>query len=335
MIGLGSGPRAACAALLAVVALSACTTRVGGAPVAGTTLPDEPAELTSEVVFDDLTTIEPCSLTDPDVFDTYGDVEFGTPESLDYCAISVDTPDGANAVISVGSFGELSALPDLDGKRVKDVDGGLWVGQQDDDPSFCAQLLVFPDGVTMQVAGSVYEGETDTCPMVEAGMDKAISVIQDEGVEHRDPEKDSLLSIDPCDLIEDDDVAAIAGLAGVERPNDYPGKHTCFWEVPAADTRVSVRLTFGAGLEPQAYGDGANTNPVAGRPSATNPYPTVGDGSYCTVETAHLPFTEVEGHDDAFELASVFVRMPAGQVTAGCAAALAVANIVWPELPSV
>jgi len=332
---LGIGPRAAGAALLALAALSACTSRVGGTPVAGTTLPPEPEELTSEVVFDDLTSIDPCSLTDLDTFEEFGEVEFATPESLDYCAIGIDTTGGGNVVISVGSFGELSALPELEGKRVKDVDGGLWIGQQDDDPAFCAQLLVFPDGVTMQVAGRVYDGEADTCPMVEAGMDKLVEVVQDDGVEHRDPDKDSLLSIDPCDLIEDDDLTAIAGLAGAERPSDYPGKHTCYWEVPDAVSRVSVRLTFAAGLEPKAYGDGANTNPVAGRPSATNPYPSVGDGSFCTVETAHLPFTEVDGHeDDTFELASVFVRMPAGQVAAGCAAALAVANIVWPELPS-
>lgn len=329
------GPRAVGAALLVLAALSACTSTVGGTAVAGTTLPPEPEELTSEVVFDDLTSIDPCSLTDLDTFEEFGEVEFATPESLDYCAIGVDATGGGHAVISVGSFGELAALPELDGKHVKDLDGGLWIGQQDEDPAFCAQLLVFPDGVTQQVAGSVYEGDVNTCPMVEAGMAKLVEVVQDKGVEHRDPEKDSLLSIDPCDLVEDDEVAAIAGLTGAKQKSEYPGKHMCYWEVPDAVSRVSVRVTFGAGPEPKATADGANTNPVAGRPSATNPYPTVGDGSFCAVETAHLPFTEVDGHeDDTFELASVFVRMPAGQVAAGCTAALAVANIVWPELPS-
>jgi hypothetical protein len=127
-------------------------------------------------------------------------------------------------------------------------------------------------------------------------------------------------------------VTAIAGLAGAEQPSAYPGKHTCYWTVPNAPSRVTVRLVFGAGPEPAAHQAGGNTNPVAGRPSATNPFPSVGDGSYCSVETAHLPFDEIDG-EEAFELASVFVRMPAGQVDAGCAAALAVANIVWPKLP--
>lgn len=142
MIGLAVLPRVL-AALTAAV-LSACTAHVGGTPVAGTTLPPEPEELTAESVFDDLTRIAPCSLTEPDVFAEFGDVGFAPPESLDYCAIEVDTPDGANVVMSVGSLGTLDALPELRGKRVKEVEKGLWVGQQDDDESFCSQLLVFP-----------------------------------------------------------------------------------------------------------------------------------------------------------------------------------------------
>lgn len=320
------------AVVACVVVLSACTSRVGGTPVAGDTLPPVPAELTSEVVFGDLTTIAPCSLTDPEAFGDFGDAAFGTPESLDYCAISVDPPGGGNAVISVGALGSLDSQPELASKKVKDIEGGMWIGQQDDDPLFCAQLLVFPDDVTMQVSGSAYEGEPDTCPMVEAGMARAVLAILDEEVEHRDPGKDSLQSIDPCDTIRDREVSAIEGLAGAEQPSEYPGKHTCYWAVPDAATRTSARVVFGAGPKPKAYADGANENPIAGRPTATNPYPSVGDGSYCAVETGHIPFDEVDG-EDAVEVASVFVRMPAGQVAAACTAAVAVATIVWQDLP--
>jgi hypothetical protein len=318
-------------AVVACLALSACTTSVGGTPVAGTTLPEEPAELTASEVFDDLTTIDPCSLTSPSVFSSFGDADFATPESLDYCAISVKPSSGNEAVIAVGAFGELEAQPELQGKRVKEVDGGLWVGQQDDTPSFCSQQLVFPDGVTVQVQGSLYVGDVDACPMVEAGMDQLIKAVQDGDVDHRSPERDSLVLIDPCSLVDDDAVGAIPGLTGARQPNDYPGEHTCFWEV---STDVTVRLQFGTGLKPTATGEGANEDPVAGRPTATNPYPNVGSRAFCAVETAHIPFTEVsEVDEDVFELASVFVRMPAGQVAAGCTAARAVAELVWPKLP--
>lgn len=315
-------------AVVAVAVLSGCTSKVGGLPVAATTLPDE---LTSEVVFDDLTTVAPCSLTDPAAFDEYGTAELATPESLDYCAIRVKTAADADVLLSIGAFGVLSAQPELEGNRVKDIDGGLWVGQQDDTPSFCSQLLVFPDGVTMQVSGSVYDGSADTCPMVETGMDHAIEVIKDGDIDHRDPERDSLLTIDPCSLVDDDDVAAIPGLEGVSRPDDYPGKHTCFWE-KGAGSPVNVRLQFGAGPEPGVYSQGGTEGLVGGRQSATNRYPEVGENSYCSVETAHIQFDEIKG-EDAYEVASVYARAPGGQVDAACAAATAVAELVWPELP--
>jgi hypothetical protein len=317
--------------LCAVLVLSACTSRVGGAPVAGTTLPDEPDELTAKIVFGDLPTVQPCSLTTPAVFDEFGEASFGAPESLDYCTVSVDTADGADVVLSIGAFGELSAEPELQGKRVEELDGGLWVGQQNDDPTFCSQLLVFPDEVTVQVSGSVYEGDADTCPMVEAGMEYVIGVVMETDVLHRSPERDSLVTVDPCSLADDEDVAAIEGLAGVRRTDEYPARHTCYWEAGGSSV-VTVRLQFVAGPKPVGLGAGANEDPVAGRPSATNRYPEIGDNSYCAVETAHLPFEEVAGQD-AFEVASVYVRMPAGQVEAGCAAARAVAELVWPKLP--
>jgi hypothetical protein len=319
------------AAVVAVTFLAGCTSKVGGLPVAATTLPDEPDELTAEVVFDDLTTVAPCSLTDDEAFEEFGVAKFAPPESLDYCAVGVRDNAGADVVISIGAFGVLSAQPDLEGKRVKDVEGGLWVGQQDDAPSFCSQLLVFPDGVTMQVSGSVYDGSTNTCPMVEAGMDHAIEVIQDQGVEHRDAERDSLLTIDPCTLVDDADVTAVPGLRNVRKGDEYPGRHTCFWE-DSPGSPVNVRVEFGAGPEPAVYSQGGAEGLVGGRQSATNRYPEVGENSYCSVETAHIPFDEIKG-EDAYEVASVYARAPGGQVDAACAAATAVAELVWPELP--
>jgi hypothetical protein len=64
----------------------------------------------------------------------------------------------------------------------------------------------------------------------------------------------------------------------------------------------------------------------------TSQYRNVGEHDYCAVETGHLPFTEIEG-EDAVEVASVYVRMPTGQAGKACAAATAVAELVWPELP--
>jgi hypothetical protein len=53
---------------------------------------------------------------------------------------------------------------------------------------------------------------------------------------------------------------------------------------------------------------------VAGRPTVVIPV-EVEARSYCSVRTAHIPFTEVDGVDDYFEVARVFVRLPPGGCT--------------------
>lgn len=318
-------------ALVATAALAACTTQVSGTPVAGDTLPPpEPEELTAEAVFEDFTTVDPCSLTSPDVFDSFGTAGFATPESLDYCTISVQTGDG-EALVSVGAFGDLEEVPELQGNRVEELEGGLWVGQYEDDPSYCSQMLVFPDGVTMEVLGSLFDGDTDTCPMVEAGMAHMVKTIQDGDIRHREPRAESLIEIDPCSLVDGTAVSAVPGLAGVQRMGEYPARHTCFW----SQGDITVRLRFLAGTKPAATQAGGNEDPIGGRASAMNPYPDLAGTALCAVETAHFPFTEVQGVDDAFEVAGVYVRMPRGQIDAACAAARGVAELVWPDLPSI
>ncbi|TDV39739.1 hypothetical protein [Actinophytocola oryzae] len=307
-------------AVVALMALSACTSRYGGMPTAGETLP-EPKELTATSVFEDLTTVAPCSLTDPSAFDTVGSARYGEPElTLDYCTILVETADDRSVTVNVGLLEELATLPEMDHQR--DVERGLWVGQRPDG-STCAQLLVFPDGITVEVYAYESPNDADTCEIAEAAMNHVIQVVLDGHVTHREPALNSFVTLDPCGLITDEDVAAVPGLTGMRKPYDYPGKHKCRW----AREGAGVVVAFGAGRPP------ATSQPVAGRPTATNPV-DLPERSYCTVETGHIPFTEVPGVADQVELASVYVHMPPGQATAACTAARALAEALWPQLPA-
>jgi hypothetical protein len=306
---------------MTLIALSACTARYGGVPTAGDTLP-EPTELTARSVFNDFTTVAPCSLTDPTVFKAFGNASFGEPEStLDYCTILIETATNASVTVSVGLLEELAASPDLDRKR--DVEPGMWIGQRPGDTAVCSQVLVFPDDVTVEVY--VYEsaGEADTCSIAEAAMDHLLEVVLNGEVTHREPARNSLVRLDPCTLVTATDIAAIPALAGVVKPFDYPGKHKCRW----IQGDVGVVVAFGAGPQP------ATTLPEAGRPTTITPIdlPT---RSYCTVETAHIPFTEVPGVANQVELASVYVHLPAGQSAQACTAARTVAGVLWPKLPT-
>lgn len=277
-------------------------------------------------MFGDFTTVNPCSLTDPSVFENFGSTDFGTPEStLDYCTIIVKPATGTQATVNVGLFGTLAAAPELESQRVRrDVERGLWVGQHSADPAKCTQLLVFPDSVTMEVRAYEAAGDVDTCPIAEAAMNHAIEVVLNRDVSHRSPAGNSLVLIDPCSLVDAEDLAAVPGLSGVREPADYPGKHSCYWD---AGDAAGMVVAFGAGPKLRNA-----TESVAGRPTVAAPV-EVEARSYCNVETAHIPFTEVNGVDDYFELATVFVRLPPGQATAACTAARTIAEAVWPKLP--
>jgi hypothetical protein len=244
---------------VAVVVLSACTARFGGVPVAGDSLP-ELDELTAESVFGDFTTVAPCSLTDPSTFDAFGTARFGEPEStLDYCTVLVQTAADAAVSVNVGLFEELATTPELASQRVRDVERGTWVGQRPTGTSFCTQVLVFPDDVTVEV----HAYEADTCSIAEAGMAYVIEVVLDGKVAHRSPAPNSLVGLDPCALVSDGDVTAVPGLAGMRKPDNYPGKHKCRW----TQEDLVVVVAFGAGSRPAAD----RALPLARRPTVTSP----------------------------------------------------------------
>jgi hypothetical protein len=312
--------------------LTGCSSTLGGQPLPATTI-DEPPGLTAEVL-GDLTTIEPCTLTDPEVFAQFGTAEFGAPEALDYCTVSVKPQPSSEVMITVGQLGRLSDHPELEGQRLRDVEEGLYTAQPSDDPSFCTQVLVFAeDDLTLEVTGSVFSGTVTTaCDMVAAGMDKAIEVILDGGVGHRSPEPSSLVTVDPCDLVTDGTITAQQGFASATR-QDNPGGHQCSWTTSTGADRFTVRATFGAGPTPTALpGAETNTNPVAGRPTVTN-LTSAASAVFCLVETGHIAFSEFEDQPGMVEVASVLARVPEAQRALACPAAVAVATELWPKLP--
>ncbi len=97
-----------------------------------------------------------------------------------------------------------------------------------------------------------------------------------------------------------------------------------------ADRPRGVRSSFCSQL--LVFPDGVTMQ--VSRQTVTSQYRQVGENDYRAVGTGHLPFTEIES-EDVVEVASVYVRVPTGQVAKACAAATAVAELVWPELPDV
>lgn len=327
-------PRLLVTALLGLGVLAGCSSTVGGLPLPATTL-EGPPGLTAEAL-GHLPTIEPCTLTDAEVFSEFGTAEFAPPESLDYCAVSVKPDASSEVIVAVGQLGRLNERPELQRQRLRDVDEGVYIAQPDDDPSLiCSQVLVFDEyDLTLEVVGSVLSGTvTTTCDMVAAGMDKVIEVVQDGGVGHRFPEEDSLVTVDPCDLVSDETVTAQRGFAAATR-EDTPSGHRCSWSTSTGGERFTLTVIFGAGSMPEVFaGAESNTDPIAGRPSVTNLTTSSDSAVFCLVETGHIAFTEFDDQLGMVEVASVFARVPAAQRALACPAAVAVATELWPKLP--
>jgi hypothetical protein len=317
-----------------VALLTGCTARIGGRPVAeeGVSI-EEPA--TAVDALGELTTIDPCSLTDPEVFSPFGTAELATPEALDYCVVSVVPASGTEVTIMVGQLSRLSDRPELAGQKLDDVSAELYTVRISDDPSFCSQGVAFADDdLLLEVSSSVLSGTPTTgCEMVAAGVEQVVATIEDDGVEHRSPEPNSLITVDPCDLVDDATITALPGFAAATRRDD-PGGHQCYWSTSAGDERLSLALNFAVGTPPSATSDGSNSDPIAGRPTVSNRFTNVGSAAFCTEETGHIPFTEVADEPGLVEVATVFVRVPAAQLESACQAAKAVATLVWPQLPA-
>ena len=316
--------------VFATFAATACATRLGGTPVAATTVPDELPASTSEGLLGDLTTVDPCGYVEPELFAEFGRTDWGITESLDYCVIDVSTDD-SETYLTVGHLDDQFVEEDLESQRVRDVDEELWIGQPADEADYCSLMLVFTDEITLRVDGQVTEGTAEVCDMVEVGMDGVVEAIKADRVGHREPPADSLQTINPCDLLSDSSVFAQPAMAESTR-YDYPAKHECIWVTGDAPM---VRLVFTTGPKPVPVGDGSASSDIAGRPSVTYPVPDGEESSYCIVDTEHVSFSGPGQDEDVVEIASVWVDREIGQIDAACAVATALATEVWPKLPGV
>jgi hypothetical protein len=309
--------------------LVGCTTRMGGSPVT-TTGREAPTDGSAAAMLGELTTIDPCGLTDLDVFDEFGVATFAVPESFDYCAI--DTAMGsADVRISLGALDTLTQPPEATTKRVKDLDDGMYVSQLEPTERYCSQDLVFADQIALRVdAYEFSDAPPELCPMVSAAMDKVVDVVEHGRVRHRVPEHGSLIPLDACSMISDDTVTSQAGFADARR-HEYPARHQCRWLTPDGPDRFTMYLSFEAGSSPGIVGDAGRRTSIAGREAFVNPFPEIDN---CSVTTGHIIFDEIPEHDLALEQVEVQVLTPPGRVDDGCQAAIAVANEVWPQLPT-
>ncbi|GAB3459983.1 DUF3558 family protein [Actinophytocola sediminis] len=299
-------------------------------------------------VLGDLATIQPCGLTDPEVFAEFGPAEFGPPESFGFCTVvvqlddseasSFSRSDAEEVTIMIGELARPSADRFVPTDKLEDVTDSIHTSKPVDQGGSCWQTLVFAgEDLAISVRSRLDWGAAPvpTCELVEAGMARVVEVIQSGKVEHRSPKSNSLIPLDPCDLVADETITALPGFAEARRVAS-PDRHRCQWRTSTGADERKVEVTFGVRQPPELSTtfDG-NADPIAGRPSVTT-Y-TAGN---CGIETGHIPFEEVAGAAGLVETVVVDTSLraqpdePDQADPAVCDGALAVAEALWPRLPS-
>src|SRR5438093_10163029 len=125
------GRRPLAVGVLALTLLSGCTNEIGGSAVSGpsssrpapTSLP-APQQSGGAGLLGELSTVDPCSLTDPGVFSPFGTATLGAPDSLDDCLVEIRTSDATTVPLYVGSLDRVEALPDLAGRPSTELASG-------------------------------------------------------------------------------------------------------------------------------------------------------------------------------------------------------------------
>jgi hypothetical protein len=328
--------------LVGVLATAGCSREINGVPTGQAAPPTStspgdagsatPSGGTSTSLLGEFRTIDSCSLTDPGEFSEFGTSRWGVIDSLDECLVEVVTGNPDEPVsVYVGNLDHVEAFPDIRGKKSRDVGDGLKVVDYESESSYCSQLLVFPDGLTMTVSATPYRGEeAKLCDLVTAGMNKAVKVIEDGRVNHRAYPFNSLAAIDPCVIVPGDATAAVPNL-GTVSPKSYPAKHNCLWASADAVNGPRLRVMFIAGTPPKAAGEGSSETLVAGRPTVLSQSSTAGTNVYCFAEAGHVPLVNQPG---LVEKVFVSVRLPKDQAGSVCKAAADVAGVLWPRLPA-
>jgi hypothetical protein len=182
----------------------------------------------------------------------------------------------------------------------------------------CTQLLVFDeDDLALRVSSRLppASAPAPTCDLVEAGMAKMVDVIRAGEVGHRSPEPNSLIPLDPCELVDDCPLVQPEGGGRAAGQGGLRCRHT---------TEVPDRRLPGRQRRPDR------------RPAVVGHQLQPG-AEQCGVETGHIPFDDASGATGLLEMVLVSADAPPGRgdrMDEACAGVLTIARTLLPRLPS-
>ena len=300
---------------LLVTVLVACTAQEPGTP----RMPRDGAR----ALLGDLTTIDACGLTDPDVFAEFGEPDVSLGNSFSECIVSID----AKVSVFLGEIVWVGDRIDI----VRTAPDGLRIGARNLGQDGCERLLMFDDdlGLLVNAWPLADEPSAPLCEIADAGVDHVAELVRSHRVPHHSYPADSLGQVDACALVRGNPLYDQPNFASLHR-FQQPQKHSCRWLGDRTGDR-NVQLELSAGL-PRDDSSGTEPEEFAGRPSYVYRNSDQ-DSSWCEVSTAHIPY-ESKVTANAVEQIDVTATGSADTPEETCNAAFAVAKVAWRNLPS-
>lgn len=323
------------AALVACVFVAGCASGVAGSPIsdgdADVAQPREP--LTSEVAFDDIGAIDPCSLTDAAAFDDFGEAELPGAPTMDECTLTLSTDNG-KATVRVGQLLPSDVLEE-DRREVADLPRGAGIVQaSSSSEGLCTMVLMFADDValvaTVQPETIDPVPNSALCGVAESVARRAFEIIDEGEVDYWEPGENSLARLSACELLEAEEVAAQLGITS-DVVSSYPALHQCRWGRTGGDT-ATAKIDFPVAATPLDAGIDETSPPevIAGRETWLGSVES-GEIVVCAGYIAHGEFGLGEG---LREFAALRVVIPISAGKDPCAIVRTLAASAWANLPA-
>jgi hypothetical protein len=317
-------------AVLALVT-AGCAVKVNGtAAPAGNAPPShgfsESDRLDAEDALGDLAEWNPCSVVDPDDLPESWNTEMDSPAGFEDCVMNVTTDDGKGAEVQVGYLYESDhdVAKFSDGKR----SGGLTIVPVENEDGSCTRDIVFDDGIALAVLSwpDNPDDAEKVCDISDTVADAVAQAVFEGRAERLQLPENSIGDTDPCELVSSDITTKVPGITADVRPSDQVHRHSCWWH---GDNGNLLNVEFEIGGMPS--GDSGETR--QDRYTAVTRYPDDAENSLCVIDGEHVPF-KFENASGLMERVGIWVYLQPGQVEEACTTGLAVADVLWPKLPS-
>ncbi|MEV0681936.1 DUF3558 family protein [Actinosynnema sp. NPDC050436] len=265
---------------------------------------------------DKLRLTDPCKLLDREVLKTLGTPAEVTPTGFSRCSDFMKDKNGKDLAVTV----EIGQTMTTELKNADKQLAGLKSYEQTLDTSACFVSVITQEKPALGLTVQIGYKEGDACAPGRKVAESVVKLLK-ERVALKSPPKDSLVTLDPCALVDKGVVEAAVGATS----RTYPyGLHNCSWVADGKEVTLDMRSTFvPADRKFDAKQVDADLGGVPGyQLESTGAYPS------CSVKWVQRLNTGEEG-----EIVEVKAAGPKKSEFDRCAVAVAFAKGVVPKIP--